>query len=169
MVWSVRATPPNPKAKEEKEKEMTKKITIEYMGMEGQGETVTKAKQDAGRKIERMLEGYYTPEIIGTIGESYCALLAREPKHGWGYHILKAGDSGPMFLQCNDPDRESARRSVRRHLADLNNDIEFIAETDQEGRADWHHKQEFRRRYAEARAQGKSDPEAHAIACGLPI
>ena len=43
---------------------MTKQVTLTYYGVDGTGRTVTAAKNDAGRKIEAMLKGDYTPRLI---------------------------------------------------------------------------------------------------------
>lgn len=63
-----------------------KKITMEYYGFTGSGSNLKEAKADAARQLAEAMEGDYNPRLISWRG--VLALVARDPKTGWGYRIL---------------------------------------------------------------------------------
>src|SRR5688500_3951303 len=65
---------------------MSKEITIRYLGVDGKGPTPTAAKKDAGRKIETMLKGDYTPRLIQY--RHFTMVLFRDPFRGWVYSSI---------------------------------------------------------------------------------
>ena len=145
---------------------MAQTVRITYYGMEGEGKNVTEAKRDAARKVEAALEGDYSPEIIGDLTR-YAVLLWREPRYGWGFRTITATTTGRLYGSSHGSSRMEVEKYARRHVADLLQDVTYILEKDREGIRDWHSKQEFQRKYQEARNEGHSDHEAHAIACGM--
>lgn len=66
---------------------MTKQITLSYYGVDGTGPTVTAAKNDAGRKIEAMLKGDYTPRLIQY--RTFTMVLFRDPFRGWVSSLIE--------------------------------------------------------------------------------
>ena len=61
------------------------KVNITYFGMEGQGNTMTDAKKDAGRKIEEAMTGSYQPVMLQSRG--IAVILWRDPQ-GWRYNTI---------------------------------------------------------------------------------
>jgi hypothetical protein len=158
---------------------MTKIITIEYFGMEGEGETVTKAKQDAGRKIEQAMSSSYSPYLIDLSDEIegfHPILIWREPRNGWGSTWLRPGYMHHTYLGLHQSFEQAKSEATYaafqaswtpgwsddrcQYLADR-----YLNRSQAEMFLEWVN---FQRRYALARTQGKSDLEAHAIAGGLP-
>ena len=159
---------------------MTKKVSIEYFGMEGEGETVTKAKQDAGRKIEQAVCGSYAPYLIDLSEEIegfVPMLIWREPRNGWGSAWLRPGFMHYTYLGLDQSFEQVKSEATyaafqaswtldwsderSQYLADR-----YLSKSQAKEFMGWI---DFQRRHALAREQGKSDTEAHAIACGLPI
>ncbi len=66
-------------------------VRITYFGMEGEGPTLTKAKLDAGAKIEKALSGYWTPRLFRV--KNLVAVIYREPT---GYHYLALQDGNEV-------------------------------------------------------------------------
>jgi hypothetical protein len=66
---------------------MSKTITVTYYGVEGTGPTVTAAKHNAGRKIDEMLKGDYTPRLIQY--RHITIVLFRDPFRGWVYSSIE--------------------------------------------------------------------------------
>ena len=147
------------------------KVHITYYGMDGEGRTITEAKKDAGAKIEKALHGYYTPRILRHAG--YMALVAREPFSGWGYRLIHADSTATeesIYLSSSREDREDCVKTCFRHMAQLAGHYrgieKYLTASDQ---AELDRYYEFQRRYAELRAEGHTDADAHRIACGLSI
>ena len=96
-------------------------VRIEYYGMDGAGPTVTAAKADASRKIERALSGSYAPSIL-RLGP-WAALLYREARSGWIYALVATPEEGLRDLSgCTMGDSEcraDVERRARHHLAQL--------------------------------------------------
>ncbi len=145
-------------------------VRVTYFGMEGEGPTVTKAKLDAGAKIEAALKGYYTPKIVSWRG--YAILVYREPS-GWHNRIIVSPEdgirSGPVYGSNTFGDKEDAIKQVQEHLADIGWTPEdgetpppFLKARD--SIAEYVYKAKFRRRYAEGRARGMNDNDAHSFA-----
>ena len=66
---------------------MSKIQEVDVGGVTGQGRTKTEARADAEAKIERWLEGDYTPIYLSCQGVQ--ALVWREPQLGWMYSLLR--------------------------------------------------------------------------------
>ncbi len=94
-------------------------ITVNYCGMEGTGETVTKAKQDAARKIEAVLFGNWDPYILFHHG--MVAVVSRIPGNSarqWGYALATPEDgSRDIWQTANYETREAAIADAASHLA----------------------------------------------------
>lgn len=100
------------------------KITLEYCGMTGEGETVAKAKQDAARKIEHALALDYTPRLI-TCGR-YAYTLTQSPIGGVTAAMIV--DDGQVrsgwslcYCQYNQPMADVAE-SMAMHMATMSAD-----------------------------------------------
>lgn len=146
---------------------MAKTIRIEYYGMEGAGETVTKAKQDAGRKIEAAIHGSYVPEIIGNLANGFAVLLYREAKFGWSYKLITPETTGTLYgsMATNNESKAVTERRARAHLADVLNDSSYIKHPDD--LADWERKREWQDKYNAAIEAGYDSNEAHLVASGM--
>ena len=75
---------------------------ITYYGVDGHGRTVKEAKLDAGRKIERMLDGSYQPTWIEANGE--VAILFRTPDGGWQAALKHHDSDGLSCIWGGDGD-----------------------------------------------------------------
>ena len=147
------------------------KVHITYYGMDGEGRTITEAKNDAGAKIEKALHGYYTPRILRHAG--YMALVAREPFSGWGYRLIHAActeTEEPIYLNTSRDDKEETVKTAFRHMAQLAQTYQGIEKylTD----ADRRHLDDYfawQNRYADFKAQGYNDNDCHRLASGLSI
>lgn len=91
---------------------MNTKINLEYFGMPGHGATVKEAKANAGRKIEKALEGSYQP-IFLTAGAD-TVILWREPT-GWAYGFLRDGQISGAHYSC-DNSQKAVEKAARAHL-----------------------------------------------------
>lgn len=72
---------------------MSKQVTIQYFGMEGTGRTLTEAKQDAGRRIEKAVTGSYLPFVQSYRGQS--VLVWRELER-WQFRLLTDYETGAV-------------------------------------------------------------------------
>ncbi len=61
-------------------------VRVEYCGMDGEGKTLTAARQDAARKAEKAITGSYAPTILESRG--WIILVWRDP-NGWRESIIK--------------------------------------------------------------------------------
>ena len=154
---------------------MTTKISLEFCGMAGNGRTVTEAKQDAARKLTKLVEDLYqNPEIISCGG--YSKLVWRDA-HGWQSALIQTPDGGiAMGGGCyGHDDRANAIKNARYHVAqnawshDVADDRAFAesAGLDREKIADLVSWCGWQRRYKEAIARGHSPEVAHAVAGGM--
>ena len=96
------------------------KIKITYYGMDGEGPTVTAAKQDAGRKLEHLVEQTGEDPTIIRIG-NVTALVAFA-RWGWGHRII-AGitgqpETGHVAISGGHPDRTTAEVYALKHVLD---------------------------------------------------
>ena len=106
---------------------MSKQITITYLGVDGKGATLTAAKNDAGRKIEMMLKGDYTPRLIQY--RQFTMVLFRDPFRGWVCSSIENVESNnadgsaltkPLWSSsASGDDYETAYNSALFHLAQL--------------------------------------------------
>lgn len=106
---------------------MTKQITLSYYGVDGTGRTVTAAKNDAGRKIEAMLKGDYTPRLIQY--RTFTMVLFRDPFRGWVSSVIEnlaaMTADGTAFTKqlrsstASGDDYETAYNNALFHLAQI--------------------------------------------------
>ena len=148
----------------QKEEEKMTKVRITYFGMDGEGSNLTEAKKDAGKKIEAALSGFYTPAILRH--GDYAVLVAREPLSGWGYRLIDEETEGYVYLSGSRDSRDSIIKSARIHMAQMAGHYVGL-----EKYLDDHDKREldslytFHAEYSRLREEGKTDVEAHALAC----
>lgn len=163
---------------------MTKTITLEYCGIPGSGPTMAKAKQDAARKLERLvLDCRHGPIMITMRGWS--ALVFRGPE-SWSIGLVftkGAAHNGPFCYTIGFNDLENAQYAAARNIAQLawtpsvTSDEDFAAEASRLVRradntrlyAELLDFIQWQRRYAAARAAGHPDSEAHEIASGIRL
>jgi hypothetical protein len=81
--------------------------------MDGDGPTVKEAKRDATRKIEKVLDGAYSPVLIS--GRTIIGIVFRTP-HGWWYKIVER--TANQFDSCEhlNDDKDEAERRCRHHM-----------------------------------------------------
>lgn len=93
-------------------------VRVTYCGMEGEGKTLTAAKQDAARKAEEALTGDYTPVLVQRRG--IAALVYREPA-GWRTQVIvdeqRAVRGGAVWGGYED--KEDATQSALYHVVQL--------------------------------------------------
>lgn len=138
---------------------MAQQVTIQYCGMEGTGSTVTKAKQDATRKIEFILSGDWTPFVITHHG--WIAMIARTPMIDapWGYKLLQVTDATQnLYLASHYGTREETIAGAAYHVAQNAGTYvgleRWIAPGKQRELDDYF---AWQAEYARAKAQGHSD------------
>jgi hypothetical protein len=148
---------------------MSTKITLEYFGFEGSGATVKEAKQDAGRKIEALHSGSWTPVLVTWRGHT--ALLTRDT-HGWTKRFLQH-DGDPLKIGQGSEHFGSgsnftdALHSTQRHIVQLGwqfgDPIDIFPDwfTDEAGRKEAISYRQWQLRYKQNKADGLSDNEAH--------
>lgn len=153
---------------------MSTRIALTYCGMAGEGRTVTEAKKDAARRIEKAMEGSYSP-IVLTAGE-WQALMYRRPDCGWSHAIISGPDRERKEMQhlYGSPagSQKDCEAQCRKHLGDLAtdwrtcltvDDVHPIV-TDQSARRDILRSCEFTRRYRFAESLGFNDNQCHHLA-----
>lgn len=98
---------------------MAQQVTITYCGMEGTGANVTKAKQDAARKIEKVLSGEWTPFILNHHGCIGIVCRTTIPGYEWGYKLFQPATdaSQNLHLASHYSDREEAISAAAWHIA----------------------------------------------------
>lgn len=148
-------------------------VRIDYFGIEGSGKNVTEAKKDAGRKIEKALEGSYTPRLLTHRG--HAILVYREP-HGWCSATIADPDSsgatvvreGPVSSGSCHPEADVLKWALE-HLAQLGwqaadgvQPPEFLK--DRVSRSSFKTWAEFQLRYQEAIRRGMGSNDAHSYA-----
>lgn len=102
----------------------TRKIArVNYLGVEGRGDTRTEAKQNAVEQIERAMTARYSPRILhwrGVYAVLYCdrghyayALLHPDPD------LISPDEDVQHGINCEGTDRNAAIVSIRHHLAQI--------------------------------------------------
>jgi hypothetical protein len=159
-------------------------VRVTYYGMDGAGRTVTEAKQDAGRQIERALEGSYEPTILASRG---MAIMVWRDPYGWRASFITDGgdDKGnggfrDRLSYSTGKDRKAALEEAMMSLAQLTwdgsellspclGDAESLAKRrDVDGRAmlaEFRSWRGFQLAYKAARAQGVPECDCHRWAC----
>jgi len=132
--------------------------------MQGEGQTVKLAKQDAARKIEAVLDGYYTPYMLRQ--GDVIGLVWREPS-GYCYKIIWADTKpGPVFGNSGARDGEQeTRRACARHMAQASGSIVGLESslTDQDKREHAEYCA-WQARYKSAVKAGYTDDQARDLA-----
>jgi hypothetical protein len=144
---------------------------VNYLGMDGTGQTAKDAKADAARKIETAMEGSYTPIVLTAGGETI--VCYREPAYGWSYSFVR---NGRLSGGCSgNYDRETVEKTARRHLgANATNwrtyfgpdDVDSIVE-DPADRKDIASGCSWQRKYHAAREAGLDDDNARYFIGGF--
>lgn len=93
------------------------KISLQYYGMTGEGNTVKEAKLDAGRKIEEILNASYTPKFISWRGNA--VLITRTPHGIESRHIYGDKMSTGSQMHGSKETMEHAAERAKLHLAQL--------------------------------------------------
>lgn len=146
------------------------KITLEYYGVEGAGRTVKDARADAGRKIQAMLAGSYTPHVVSY--RAYAVLVFREPTSGWATMII-ADEDGVRFSEggsCHGyEDQFEAMKAARMHVAQLGwakaDGLAAPALLPEREGAEFISWARFQLKYSELKASGLTETECHQQAC----
>jgi hypothetical protein len=149
---------------------MPNSVTVMHYGVEGTGRTVTEAKKDAGKKIEKALEGSYTPQILAWRG--YVALVYRDMQ-GWQSRLIMDPErgviDGPVHGSHYGDEIKEAVDAANSNLAQLGWKPEDCLEcpsilTTREQQSDFRHWCKFQLRYKAAKSAGLNDNEAHSFA-----
>jgi hypothetical protein len=145
---------------------------VNYLGMDGTGQTVKDAKADAAQKIEAAMEGSYTPIVLTAGGETI--ICYREPTYGWSYSFVRNGElSGSSIM--GDRSRTYTERSARRHLGGIAtdwrtcfgpDDVDSIV-LDPADRKDIAEGCSWQRKYHAAREAGLDDDNARKFIGGF--
>jgi len=159
-----------------------KKITSITIGtMTWTGRTLKDARAEQSADLARLFEDYGSPVVFPVPGELGAVLVIHQDHAGYwdlsffrprgtnqtGFALQASGSSGRWS-------REEACLRARRHLAQLAyvpggaDGSEWLDLGDTDGRKDHARWCEFQRQYEAAKREGKTDPEAHAQACGRP-
>lgn len=143
---------------------------IAFCGMEGEGRTKSEATKDAQDRIEFTLSGNWTPFML--IHHGCHALVFRQPlysKRQWGYTVFQPDDgnqelaAGTCFVSET---REPAISAAAYHLAQMAGTyIGLEHRLSPQEIADLDAYFIWQADYAEAKASGMNDAEAHAHAC----
>ena len=151
-------------------------IRLTHYGMDGEGPTVTAAKLDAGRKVERALDGAYDPRVL-RFGPSM-AIVYRTPT-GWYWAYVRKPEDKDAEEVCGNQagfrdespadGRANAIRAAKRALAQDAwtgaNSAECTSYLHKDDRHDFMVWERFKRAYKDGKAQGMDYNAAHAFAC----
>lgn len=144
-------------------------INLTYCGMAGSGATVKLAKQDAARKIEAVLSGYYTPYMMRA--GDLLGVMWREP-NGYSYKIIRPDTkAGQVFGNslCIGSTEADTREAMASHMAqNIGSYAGLEKHLTKYAMRDLDNYFEFQRKYSECKAAGMSDTDAHASASNRP-
>lgn len=141
------------------------RIRLEHFGVDGSGRTVTEAKQDAGRKIQALVEELRFPCVFrfptGIVG-----VVARTVE-GWSYALLYADQESrtDALAASGYGDQAETVAAMRRHVAQNlvfgvpDHGLSVLA--DDRARREHIGYVNWQLDYRALRAAGKSDHEAH--------
>jgi len=149
-------------------------VKIEYLGVEGIGPNVTKAKQDAARQVERIM-GHLRPSVYSFRGY---VLVCWIDKYGASYTIADSTDSGEKIGSCSGGlDKVECEERGIRHLLDITRTAgEFldglpdwvptriVRKHATRWASDWRSNDEFQRRYKDAESRGMNPHDCHSYA-----
>lgn len=140
--------------------------SVNFLGVEAHAATKSQAKQLAERKIERVFETTWNPFYLKH--GSFVAIIAADPRHDkpWGYTMIaEQRRSADCLTGSNYANRKEAISHAAFGLAQMasnHNGLEAWLSLEQ--LRDLEHHYEFLKRYAAAKADNKTDAEAHRIA-----
>jgi hypothetical protein len=156
---------------------MSKVHHLEYCGMPGSGPTVKEAKQDAARKLERLVNDSSKDPVVVACG-SYASLVWRSA-YGWCSSLISSPDGfykrlSPCYYGSTST-RDEVIENARQHVAQLawtpevEDDVLFASAAGiTAGRLveflSW---VAFQRRYKRAIALGLNDNDAREVAGGM--
>lgn len=139
------------------------KIKIDYFGVPGEGRTVKEAKQDAGRKIEQIVQNL-SPRIYSHRGHSVVIYRTTE---GEAYDLIHPDSEGCRHSTSFGGDVEE---SAIAHLLQITRqagefDIPDWVPNEMHPRltSDWKSNDAFQRAYRAAEGAGEANP--HQWAC----
>lgn len=143
-------------------------VTVTHYGVSGTGRTVTEAKRDAGRKIERMMDS--SPQCYCWRG--YSVVFYQSAEDG-AYFLIRPDNDGRRF-ECCSCSIESVQDNALRHLLDsarIAGEYElpdwlpaaFVREHGRGIIANWKRNDAFQAAYRHAQSIGAADP--HSWAC----
>lgn len=146
-------------------------VTIDYFGMSGTGRNVTEAKRDAGRRIEKAMNGDYTPFILQAGDETIVG--HRDPRFEWEYAFVRDGQLSGGSTCIGG--RDECERRARRHLGDIATDWRTCLTPadvhpivlDADDRKDVAQRCQWQRDYHAARAAGLDDNNARYFIGGF--
>ena len=149
---------------------MSTNITLTYFGMEGHGKTVKEAKLDAGRKIEALFDGSWTPFLLQAEAETI--LCWREVLGGWHYGFVREGQIHGSTWHAT---KEECERSARSHLGQIATDWRTCMKVDdvhgvvkdERDRREILSNCEWQRAYHRATAAGLDDNNARLFIGGF--
>ena len=148
---------------------MSKKITLTFCGMRGEGASVAAAKQDAARKIEEILSDDWTPFLLAS--GNWMAVVTKVPSDygpNWGHRLLNSNElsSGPLFMATLSGSRNNAIKGAAIHLAQtVGNYIGLEQYLDQVDMRSLDEYFRFQTAYQEAKAKGIEDQACYTYAC----
>lgn len=146
---------------------MAQQVTINYLGMEGIGTNVTRAKQDAARKIETALSGNWTPFFLNHQGWIGIVCRTNLAQLAWGYKLLQPAtdQTQSIYLSSHYASREEAVCSAAWHIAQNAGTYagleQWITPPKQRELDDYF---AWQAEYATAKAQGHSDEKCWEMA-----
>lgn len=147
------------------------KITIEYLGVQGEGKSIKEAKTDAARKLQELAKRDPTPYIVAFRGE---AIIIWHNGEGYVSRMLSGvGDckGSPLSWGTSHSNLipiEDILSECRQHLAQIcwdgTEDMSplLIEKQEQANFTQW---VRFQRAYKDAREKGLPDAECHKYAC----
>lgn len=141
-------------------------ITVDYLGVQGSGKTVKAAKADAARKVADFVASARSPLVRVMRGHVLIAWQTGVDACAYTYVSLGAEDGAHYYSCSQGGDIEDAMRAVRNHVASNLGDASLADPRDQTSVArDIEYRNRFAALYREHIEAGKSEIEAHRLAC----
>ena len=151
-------------------------VSIDYLGVSGQGPTLTAARQDAARKIQSLIAEGWDPSLVSHPAyPGVVALVVRDGVEFWGVRVLTLGELKPVVTRVHSctsgiRGREEAEAAARNHLAQV------VCQVDDDSRSGCEllrgrreisehlHWLAWQRSYQAGRARSLTDDQAHGKA-----
>lgn len=154
----------------------TKRVQVQVHGMEGEGRNIQEAKADAIAKLEAATEGDYRPALL-SFGP--CDAIVWRELDGWRYRLIHGDDYVREYKVHHTglfahvvpatPTKAETIRAARYHTAQVGwqygDDEAATAYVDPQDRANIASWIRFQNAYRRLKNEGKSDVEAHDLAC----